>query len=108
MGGSWGGADSVAGGTGTGATHAIVTSVTAEGMTLGTKGEWNGMVTVVAGTNDNTVGADGGWKGEMIPVLLDVAFFHSFLVGGALVINIAVAMASICGMCSSNHCMSSC
>jgi hypothetical protein len=50
----------VVGRTGTGATHAIVTSVTAEGMTLGTEGKQNGMVTTAAGTNDDAAGVDGG------------------------------------------------
>jgi hypothetical protein len=108
IGGSWGGADSAVGGTGTGATHAVVTSVMAEGMTLGTEGERNGMVTTAAGANDDAAGADGGWEGVMIPVLSDVAFFRSFLVGGAPVMNIAVATASMCCMCSSNCCLSSC
>ena len=115
-----GGADSAAGGTysaaggtctratrATGATCAVVT-VMVEGMTLGTEGERNGMVTAVAGTNDDAAGADGGREGGMIPVLSDVALFRSFLAGGAPVINIAVATASICCMCSSNRCLSSC
>src|ERR1700733_3920436 len=108
-----GGADSAAGGTCTGATRATgatcaVVTVMVEGMTLGTEGERNGMVTAVAGTNDNAAGADGGREGGMIPVLSDVALFRSFLAGGAPVINIAVATASICCMCSSNRCLSSC
>ena len=77
MGGSWLGADSVVGGTCTGATQAFSTSMTAEcawrGTTLGTKaadcevvgteGEWNGIATATASANDNGAGADSRQEG---------------------------------------------